>query len=94
MELIKQNENYTIVDKTEQGWNVNGSATCETNGSLSFNINVITELGDFIGDFYYSKPAEENANIHVGYNVAEINRDALVAYSDTLIDWTLEQFKA
>lgn len=93
MELVKQNENYSISDKTEQGWVVTGNVSCEVNGALNFNISVNSELGDRIGDFYYNRWVE-NKNISVNYTVAEENRDALVAYSDTLIDWVLEQFKA
>ena len=93
MKLIKTNENYSISDKTEQGWNVTGNASCEANGALNFNISVNSELGDHIGDFNYNRWVE-NDNISVNYTVAEENRDALVAYSDTLIDWVLEQFKA
>lgn len=93
MEIVKQNENYLITDKTEKGWTVTGNAVNEVNGSLSFNISVDSELGENIGNFSYSKWAE-NDNISVNYTVAEVNRDDLVAYSDTLIDWVLEQFKA
>lgn len=93
MEIVKQNENYSISDKTEKGWIVSGNASSEVNGALSFNISVSSELGENIGNFSYSKWAE-NDNISVNYTVAEVNRDDLVAYSDTLIDWVLEQFKA
>ena len=93
MELLKTNENYSISDKTEQGWVVTGNVSCEVNGDLNFNLSVNSELGDQIGHFYYNRQGE-NKNISVNYTVAEENRDALVAYSDILIDWVLEQFKA
>lgn len=93
MELVKRNENYSISDKTEKGWVVSGNASSEVNGALSFNISVNSELGDYIGDFNYNRWVENN-NINVNYTVAEANRDDLIAYSDTLIDWVLEQLDA
>ena len=92
MELIKTNENYSISDKTEKGWIITGNASYETNGSLNINISINSNIEDHIGNFSYNKWSE-NDTIHISYNVKEENRNDLVAYSDILIKWVLEQFK-
>lgn len=92
MELIKTSENYSISDKKEN-WVVTGSVSSETKGSLNLNVSVNLESGEHIGSFSYSR-WEANSNVNINYSVSEENRDALVAYSDTLIDWVLEQFNA
>lgn len=89
MELIKNSESYNFTDVVENGWKTTGSVNKETNGNLSLNINVSSEL-EYIGDFYYNKPTE--GNIHMSYHVSEDNRDMFVTYTDSVIDFVLEQF--
>lgn len=89
MELIKNSENFNFNDTAENGWKAIGSVNKESNGNLNININVSSEF-EYIGDFYYSKPTE--GNIHMSYNVSEDNRDMFVAYTDSVIDFVLEQF--
>ena len=89
MELIKHSEYYTFNDTTENGWNITGSVNKECNGNLNISINVSSEL-EYIGDFYYSKPTE--GNINMSHNVSEANRDMFVTYTDSVIDFVLEQF--
>jgi hypothetical protein len=89
MELIKNSENFNFNDVAENGWKATGSVNKETNGNLNININVSSEL-EYIGDFYYSKPTE--GNIHMSYSVSEDNRDMFVTYTDSVIDFVLEQF--
>jgi hypothetical protein len=91
MELIKQNENYTVVDTTESGWNVGGNVNHETNNTITINVN-ISNQDKYIGDFHYYKPVGENAAVHVGYNVSEDNRSEFVNYTNNLINQVLEQF--
>ena len=92
MELIKQTEQYKLVDSLEEkGWKVSGTVYNNVNGSLSVSCSVSSEL-DYVGNLSYSKPAE--GNVSINYDVAETNRDAFAAYADTLIDGILEHFKA
>lgn len=92
MEIVKQNETYLITDVTDSGWRISGNITNDLNGAVSLSINIYTkEDSDYIGDFYYHNP--KSGNINMSYNVAEENRDAMVAYADTVIDFVLEQFK-
>lgn len=89
MELIKNSENYSFNDSPENGWKVTGSVNKESNGNLSINVTVSSEL-EYIGDFYYNKPVE--GNINMNHNVSETNRDMFVTYTDSVIDFVLEQF--
>lgn len=89
MELIKHSEYYNFNDTTENGWNTTGSVNKECNGNLNISINVSSEL-EYIGDFYYSKPVE--GNINMSHNVSEANRDMFITYTDSVIDFVLEQF--
>lgn len=88
MELIKQTEQYKIVD-TSNEWTVTGTVYNNVNGSISMTCSVASEEGS-IGNINYNKPAE--GNITVSYDVAEANRDKFATYVDTLIDGILNQF--
>lgn len=89
MELIKNSEYYSFNDVANNGWKASGSVNKESNGNLNINVNISSEL-EYVGDFYYSKPAE--GNISMSHNVSEANRDEFVTYTDTIIDFVLEQF--
>jgi hypothetical protein len=89
MELIKNSENFNFNDTTENGWKVTGSVNNEINGNINIHINVSNEM-EHVGNFYYNKPAE--GNIHMNHDVSEANRDTFVTYTDSVIDFVLEQF--
>lgn len=89
MELIKNSEYYNFNDATENGWKTSGSVNKEVNGNLNISINVSSEL-EHIGDFYYNKPVE--GNINMSHHVSETNRDLFVTYTDSVIDFVLDQF--
>lgn len=88
MELIKQTEQYKLVDSSN-GWTASGTVYNNINGSISINCSVTSEETT-IGNLNYSKPVE--GNVSVSYDVAEANRDAFAAYVDSLVDGVLEQF--
>lgn len=88
MELIKQTEQYKIVDSAN-GWTTSGTVYNNINGSLSVSCSVSSEAGQ-VGNLNYSKPVE--GNVSISYDVAEANRDVFATYADTLIDGILEQF--
>lgn len=89
MELIKNSEHYNFNDTAKNGWKATGSVNKESNGNLNISITVSSDL-EYIGDFYYNKPAE--GNINMNHNVSESNRDAFVTYTDSVIDFVFEQF--
>ena len=91
MKVTKVSEQYSITDLLENGWEVNGSASNNVEGSISINVSLMAD-GEQIGNINYYKPAM--GNINMNYEVAEKNRDAVTAYADTLVDSILEQFKA
>ena len=72
---------------------MSGSASKEESGSYSINFSVTKpgELSEYIGDCSYYKPSEDG-QVSISYTVSEQNRDALVAYSDTVLDAVLAKF--
>lgn len=90
MEITKINESYSIQDKTDLGWEMNGNAYIEVNGSMNLHGDVRDELGEHIGNFSYHKPVEGQINMSV--NVSEEKRDAFVKYVDTVIEAVLVDF--
>jgi hypothetical protein len=87
--LIKNSEYYNFNDTADNGWNVSGSVNYDTNGNVNINISVSSEM-EYVGDFYYNKPVE--GNINMSHNVSEANRNMFVTYTDSVIDFVLEQF--
>lgn len=91
MELIKQNENYTLKDTLENGWYANGNVSYDVEGMLSFWVNVSKEEGSPVGNIHFTKPLEGNVN--VSYDMGEENRAELAEYTTKLIDFVVEKFK-
>lgn len=92
MEIVKQSETYRITDSVN-GWEVEGQASKDVNGSLNINFSVSTpgELQEYLGDCNYSQSSEvEKASVN--FNVSEASRDKFVAYMDTVIDAVLLHF--
>ena len=48
MKITKVNESYSIQDKTDLGWEMNGNVYLEANGSMNLNGDVRDELGEAI----------------------------------------------
>lgn len=94
IEIIKQNETFQLKESTDNGWAMSGSASKEVSGSYSINFSVTKpgELSEYIGDCSYYKPSEDG-QVSINYTVSEQNRDALVAYSDTVLDAVLAKFQ-
>lgn len=91
MEIIKINESYSINDKTDLGWEMNGNAYVEVNGNMNLNGDVRDELGDNIGNFSYHKPVE--GHISLSLNVSEEKRNDFGKYVDTVIKAVLVDFE-
>lgn len=93
MEIIKQNETYQISESTENGWNMLGTVSKDSSGSLnmSFAVGKPGELVENIGDFNYYKPLESEM-ISVNYNTTEVNRKEFTTYADTVISTVLKHF--
>lgn len=94
IEITKQNETFQLKESTDNGWAMSGSASKEVSGSYSINFSVTKpgELSEYIGDCSYHKPSEDG-QVSISYTVSEQNRDALVAYSDTVLDAVLAKFQ-
>lgn len=90
MEITRINESYTISDKTELGWSLNGNVNNEVSGNLNMNADVYNELGEHVGSMHYSKPLE--GMVHVSVNVNEDKRDEFTNYVDTVIESVLAHF--
>ena len=90
MEITRINESYTISDKTELGWRLNGNVNNEVSGNLNMNADVYNELGEHVGSMHYSKPLE--GMVHVSVNVNEDKRDEFTNYVDTVIESVLAHF--
>jgi hypothetical protein len=91
MELVKQNENYTLKDTLENGWYTNGNVAYDVNGMLSFWANISKEDGSPVGNIQFTRPAE--GNINITYDAAEENIAELSNYTNTLRDFIVSQFK-
>ena len=91
MEIVKQNESFTLKDSNEV-YEMSGSASRDVSGSLNLHINVSTVNGERVGDCHYNKYGE-SSDVNFGVNCSEANRDELTAYADTVVDSVLEFFK-
>lgn len=91
MEIIKQNESFTLKETTEQ-YEMSGSVSREVSGSLNMHFNVNSVNGERVGDCHYNKYGEAG-DVNFGVNCSEENRDALTAYADSVVDSVLEYFK-
>jgi len=81
MEITKQNETFSLTDKTEDDWIINGSATNNTDGALTVNFNVSSEggLADNIG--YYSITLPKEGMVNVSLSAVPEHYNALIDYS-------------
>lgn len=91
MEIIKQNESFTLKDTTET-FEMIGSANREVSGSLNLHFNVNKVGGERVGEGHYNKYGE-TSDVNFGVNCSEENRDELLAYADTVVDSVLAYFK-
>lgn len=90
MTLTKINEQYSLKDKTEENWNVDGIVTYTVDNNLSYNITVTNENGH-VGRMSYHKPTTGGTNI--SYNITDSYEDSFIAYTNTLTDNIVEYFK-
>ena len=91
MEIIRQNETFTIKDTTDM-YEMSGSVSKEVNGSFHIHFSVNNTKGIRIGDSHYDKYAD-NENVNFGVNCAENVREELTVYSDSVVDSILKYFE-
>lgn len=98
MEIIKQNEQFTLNKVLENGWVIEGSATKHTSGTLSFGISIIEKITendieseDMIGELSYS--TYKDGKFNMCCNTVEKNRAVLMQCINPIIDEVLDYFK-
>lgn len=98
MEVIKQNEQYTLNKVLENGWIIEGSATKRVSGDLSFWLQILKresveglEKEDTIGDISYSTNLE--GRFDMSCSTTEANRSQLMSCIDSIVDEVLNYFK-
>lgn len=98
MEVVKQNEQFTLNKVLENGWIVEGGATKYTSGVLSFQMYFIEKFmeGDLerqnvVGEVSYSTHKDNKFDMHC--NTLEANRVVLMQYINPIIDEVLDYFK-
>ncbi len=88
MEINKTNETFNLKDTTDTGWNINGTATSNADGSLYVNLNVdsIDELGANNSLGYYSINIPTNGMYNINITVLPEYYSALTNYAETAIN--------
>lgn len=83
MEIIKQNQTFSINDTTSEGWTITGSATQDVDGytTISLNINKDGELNNQVGYYNYSIPKNGMANVNITSNPESL--DTFIDYVQT-----------
>lgn len=82
MEITKQNETFNLTDTTDDGWVVNGTATSNTDKSLSINFSVNKDT-DNLG--YYNINIPTNGMINVNFSALPTYYDAFIDYTQTAL---------
>lgn len=98
MEVIKQNEQFTLNKVLENGWVIEGNATKHVSGNLSFWMHILKKEGegelekeDMIGDISYS--AYHDGRFDLNCSTVEENRAQLIQYVNPIINEVLDYFK-
>lgn len=92
MEILKQNETFTLKDTTDV-YEMNGNVSRDFMGTLNVNFSVTNLEGERVGDCYYNKYTDADT-IHFDINCPESNRKALTAYAESVIDSVLEYIES
>lgn len=87
MEILKQNETFTLKDTTEV-YEMNGNVSRDFMGTLNVNFSVTNLEGERVGDCYYNKYTDADV-IHFNINCPENNRKELTAYAESVVDSVL-----
>lgn len=86
MEIVKTNETYQISDtKVEKGWEMTGTATKDTIGSIGISFSVMKpgELVEEIGSGNYN--LEPNSDrININYSTYESTKADFVEYMEEI----------
>lgn len=87
MEIVKTNETYQISDtKVEKGWEMIGTATKDTIGSIGISFSVMKpgELVEEIGSGNYN--LEPNSDrININYSTYESTKADFVEYMEEIV---------
>lgn len=88
MEIVKKHEVYNISDTSENGWEMTGSASKNSEGSLDINFSV-SKQGESIGNAgYYG----QSSSISVNFSTTESNREDFTTYVNAVIDTLINHF--
>lgn len=91
MNLSRISEHFYLQDTNINNWIAQGNIVKESNGSIQISISVYSNQDEFIGRVDYIKPVDNE--IKLDYTVMEFNRDMFITYTDSLIEYVLEQLK-
>lgn len=92
MEITKQNENFTLTETTEV-YEIRGSISRDSAGSLNIHFSINKLDGDYIGDAHYNSYVE-NDHVNFGVTCSEEIREEITACADTVIDSVIKYFKS
>lgn len=83
MEVVKTNCQYSITDKSENGWNTSGSLTKETSGNTNVTISVNDELGTYIGNYSYN--IDGGNMLHINMSVHPEHKAEFISHSEKIV---------
>jgi hypothetical protein len=91
MEITKLNEIFSITDSTDV-FEMVGSISSETSGTLNIHFSVNRISGEHLGDCSYNKYVIEGA-LNLTLNCLEENREEFSTYANSIITNVLNHFK-
>lgn len=90
MEITKQNETFNLTDTTNDGWTVNGTATNNSDSSISVSL-YINKDNESLGYYNINVPTE--GMINVNFSALPTYYDAFVDYTQTALQLIQDYFK-
>lgn len=88
MKWTKFAETYTFKDTHKDGWTFKGDATKYESGTLIISGTIESAGGDWLGQFIYNKPLNED--VLITYDVEEEYRGLLIEYTNTVVNFVYE----
>ena len=90
MEITKQNETFNLTDTTNYGWTVNGTATNNSDSSISVSL-YINKDNESLGYYNINIPTEGMLNVN--FSALPTYYDAFVDYTQTALQLIQDYFK-
>ena len=90
MEITKQNENFNLTDVTDDGWIVSGTATNNSDNSVSVSL-YINKDNESLG--YYSISIPTEGMLNATFSALPTYYDAFVNYTQTALQLIQDYFK-